>query len=77
MAISNEFVALCEAEGINHVEWENQILSAGGEALPPCAIAVRDGTAAPSPEYWAFLVEQTKLAWRAEEEVLASWNTTS
>lgn len=43
------------------VEFENQVLSAGRDCLPPCAITVLDG-GEPSEEYWQFLAEQFALA---------------
>lgn len=38
-------------------EFEQSVLSAGREFLPPCAIAVLDG-AEGTPEYWVWLTEQ-------------------
>jgi hypothetical protein len=41
-------------------QFEDQALSAGREYLPPCAVAVLDGTPATS-EYWAWLCDQALL----------------
>ena len=56
-----EFVAAAEEVGSYAEAEETAILSVGREFLPPCAIAVLDGSE-PTTEYWAFLQSETEKA---------------
>lgn len=70
----DEFLALFPSAA-EASRFEDQVLSAGREYLPACALAVlEDNSVDPAPEYWAFLASQAALMseeWAEHQRVLA------
>lgn len=59
MTAQQNYLDLCEENGTDSVEYENQVLSIGSEFLPACARRVRDGGKA-TAAYWRWLAEQLR-----------------